>query len=64
MTIREAGKGVVRSGGGTYRIGYVDEEGCVAETEFTAFDMAELNELYRGFCKENGIRQNTVRYVE
>lgn len=64
MTIREAGKGIVTAGWGTYRIGYIDEDGYDAETEFTAFNMKELEELYRDFCKENGMRQNTVRYIE
>ena len=51
MTIREAGKGIVTTGG---------ED----ETELDAYNMTELEELYRDFCKENGFRQNTVIYVE
>lgn len=63
MTIREAGKGIVITGGGYYLIGYVDEDGDDAETCFYAYSMQELHELYRDFCKENKVRQNTVRYI-
>lgn len=56
MTIREAGKEIVTTGGGTYRIGFINTDGQEDETE--------LEELYRDFCKENGFRQNTVTYVE
>lgn len=64
MTIREAGKGIVTSGGGTYRIGFINTDGQEDETELDGFNMEELEELYRDFCKENGFRQNTVTYVE
>ena len=64
MTIREAGKGIVTNGGGTYRIGFINTDGQEDETEFDAYNIAELEELYRVFCKENGFRQNTVTYVE
>ena len=56
MTIREAGKEIVTTGGGTYRIGFINTDGQEDETE--------LEELYRDFCKDNGFRQNTVTYVE
>lgn len=56
MTIREAGKEIVTTGGGTYRIGFINTDGQEDETE--------LEELYSDFCKENGFRQNTVTYVE
>ena len=64
MTIREAGKGIVTTGGGTYRIGFINTDGQEDETELDAYNMTELDELYREFCKENGFRQNTVTYVE
>ena len=64
MTIREAGKGIVTSGGGTYRIGFINTDGQEGETELDGYNMMELEELYRDFCKENGFRQNTVIYVE
>ena len=64
MTIREAGKGIVTSGGGTYRIGFINTDGQEDETELAGYNMTELEKLYRDFCKENGFRQNTVTYVE
>ena len=64
MTIREAGKEIVTTGGGTYRIGFINTDGQEDETELDGFNMEELEELYRDFCKENGFRQNTVTYVE
>ncbi len=63
MTIREAGKGIVTAGGNTFRIGYMDEDGLEAETEMSAYNMTELMELYRDFCKDNSMKQNTVRYI-
>lgn len=64
MTIREAGKEIVTTGGGTYRIGFINTDGQEDETELDGFNLTELEELYRDFCKENGFRQNTVTYVE
>lgn len=52
------------SRGGTYRIGFINTDGQDDETELDAYNMTELDELYREFCKENGFRQNTVTYVE
>ena len=60
MTIREAGKGVVSAGGGVYYIGFNGDD----ETQFTAFNMAELEQLWREFCKENSFAKNSVDYVE
>ena len=54
MTIREAGKGIVTTVGGTYRIGFINMDGQEDETELDAYNMTELEELYRDFCKENG----------
>ena len=53
MTIREAGKGIVTTGGGTYRIGFINTDGQEDETELDAYNMTELEELYRDFCREN-----------
>ena len=64
MTIREAGKGIVTTGGGTYRIGFINTDGQDDETEFDAYNMADLETLFKDFCKENGFQQNTVTYVE
>ncbi len=44
MTVREAGKGIVRCGGGTYRIGYTDLYEMEQETELSAFGMKDLEE--------------------
>lgn len=60
MDIRTAGKGVVSSGGGIYNIGFGDGD----ETQFSAYNMKELDELWRGFCEENGIKKTSVNYVE
>ena len=60
MRLREAARGIVTTGGGTYRIGFDEDD----ETEFSTYNLAELEALYRDFCKENGFRQNTVNYVE
>lgn len=45
MTIREAGKGIVKSTGGTYQIGFTDLYGEEHETELSAHNMKELEEL-------------------
>ena len=42
MTIREAGKGIVKSTGGTYQIGFTDLYGEEHETELSAHNMKEL----------------------
>lgn len=60
MTIREAGKGIVTAGGGVYNIGFDGGD----ETQFTAYDMAELEVLWKEFCTENGFRKNSADYVE
>lgn len=49
MTIREAGKGIVTTGGGTYRIGFINTDGQEDETELDGFNLTELEELYRDF---------------
>lgn len=52
MTIREAGKGIVKSTGGTYQIGFTDLYGEEHETELSAHNMKELEELWRSLCPE------------
>ena len=49
MTIREAGKEIVTTGGGTYRIGFINTDGQEDETELDGFNLTELEELYRDF---------------
>lgn len=63
-TLQKLAKGIVTSGGGTYRIGFINSDGVEDETEYSAFNLNELMELYSCFCKENGFKQNTVTYVE
>ena len=48
MTIREASKGVVTSGRGTYNIGFNDGD----ETQFDVQNLEELQECWSEFCKE------------
>ena len=64
MTIREAGKGIVKSTGGTYQIGFTDLYGEEHETELSALNMKELEELWRSLCPEFTCRQNSIRYIE
>lgn len=42
MTLREASKGVVKSGGGTYNIGFNDGD----ETQFDVQNLEELRECW------------------
>lgn len=59
-TLRNAAKGVVTAGGGVYNIGFNDGD----ETQFDAYDVNELETLWRDFCKENGFKATSVDYVE
>lgn len=62
MRIREAGKGIVvgDSGKQTYRIGFNNGD----ETELTARNMSELEELWNSLCCEFECKKNSVDYVE
>ena len=60
MTIREASKGVVKSGGGTYNIGFNDGD----ETQFDVQNLEELRECWTEFCKEEKVYPGCVDYVE
>ncbi len=60
MTLSKAAAGIVRAGGGIYNIGFDGGD----ETQFSAYNLKELVELWRDFCEENGIRKNSVDYVE
>lgn len=64
MTVREAGRGIVRCGGGTYQIGYIDLYGEENETELSAFNMKDLEELWSSLCPEFACRRNSIRYIE
>lgn len=59
-SLGEAAKGVVTTGGGVYNIGFNDGD----ETQFDAYNLKELEELWKDFCKENGFKENSVDYVE
>lgn len=60
MTLGTAAAGVVRAGGGTYNIGFNNGD----ETQFDAYDLAELLDLWIEFCAENNLQTNSVDYVE
>jgi hypothetical protein len=60
MTIREASKGVVTSGRGTYTIGFNDGD----ETQFDVQNLKELKECRSEFCKEEKVDPGCVDYVE
>ena len=62
MTVREAGKGIVRSGGGTYQIGYTDLYGRERETELSAFGLKDLEELWSP-CARNLNAEKTVSAI-
>lgn len=66
MTIREAGKGEVigDSGPHDYLIGFINNDGIDDETELTARNMKELEELWRSLCPEFDCKVSSVTYVE
>lgn len=67
MTIREAGKGIVKKAYGrpnTYRIGFRNNDGEEDETELDAMDMKELDALWRSLLEEFNCRSDSVLYVE
>ena len=60
MTLGTAAAGVVTTGGGTYNIGFNGDD----ETQFDAYDLVELLDLWIDFCAENGFDTSSVDYVE
>ena len=60
MTLGTAAAGVVTTGGGTYNIGSNGDD----ETQFDAYDLVELLDLWIDFCAENGFDTSSVDYVE
>lgn len=67
MTIREAGKGIVKKAYGRpniYRIGFRNNDGEENETELDAMDMKELDALWRSLLEEFNCRSDSVLYVE
>jgi len=67
MTIREAGKGVVKKGYGylrAYCIGFLNNNGEEEQTELDALDMSDLDNLWKSLCPELNCKVNSVLYVE
>lgn len=60
MTLGAAAAGVVYAGGGVYNIGFNGGD----ETQFYAYDLAELLDCWIEFCAENNFQTNSVDYVE
>lgn len=62
MTIRQAGKGKVRTSKKAvpYRIGFNNGD----ETELDATSMRDLEELWKSLCSEFGCAEDGVDYVE
>ena len=60
MTLEEASKGVVTSGGGTYNIGFNGGD----ETQFDVQNLEELQECWSEFCNEEQGDPGCVDYVE
>ena len=60
MTIREAGKGIVRKSYG----GFANRDGEEDETELDAEDMKDLAKLWSSLCPEFNCKANSVIYVE
>lgn len=50
----------MKAGGGIYNIGFNGGD----ETQFEAYDLAELLDCWVEFCAENGFQTNSVDYVE
>ena len=46
-------------------VGFIDSDGNDDETSFdiSAYDVKELDTLYSDFCKENGLKRNTVTSI-
>lgn len=64
MRLREAAKGKYSRYHGSYRIGFINSDGSPDETEFdNVKSLTELEELWTGFCSENGF-STSVKYVE
>lgn len=60
VTLGTAAAGIVKPGLGTYNIGFNGYD----ETQFDAYDIAELLDMWIEFCAENNYKTNSVDYVE
>lgn len=65
MTVRGVAKGSYSRYNQKYNIGFINSDGMEDETQFESVKtLKELSDLFRDFCKENGLKTNTVTYVE
>ena len=65
MTIKEAIEGMVITDTiATYRVGFINSDGVDDETEFNVENTDDLEKSYQIFCEDNGLREDTVVYVE
>lgn len=65
MTISKAAKGIFTRYHRAYNIGFINSDGLEDETQFDDIkSIKELEELFSGFCEENGFQKNTVTYIE
>lgn len=68
--IFEKEKFVIETRNALYNIGFVNSDGDDDETQFTVQTdtvegaVEELEQLFTGFCQENGFDKKLVRYVE
>ena len=60
MTIKKAGKNVVVDKNATYIIGFNGND----ETELSAHNIDDLEELWCSLCKEFGCAEDSVDYIE
>lgn len=68
MTILEAGKNVVIPSGSdlihVYRIGFINKDDTLDETELDAINLSDLEELWRSLCPEFNCDEDFVEYIE
>ena len=65
MTIREAIEGMnITDTIAAYRVGFINADGVDDETEFNVENADDLEKSYQIFCEDNGLRENTVTYIE
>lgn len=68
MTILEAGKNVVIPSGSdsthVYRIGFINKDDTLDETELDAINLSDLEELWCSLCPEFNCNEDSVEYIE
>lgn len=60
VTVYQAGEGAAIQGMAVYNIGFNGND----ETQLEASGMKDLEMAWKGFCVENGIREDAVDYIE